>query len=105
MPWGDRTGPNGAGPKTGRGLGFCNGYAAGGYANNFYRRGLGFGRGAGFGRGFGFGARRGFNAGYGYGYQPFPASKEDEKNLIETEIDRLTNTIDNLKKRLNELKD
>jgi len=25
MPWGDRTGPDGEGPRTGRGAGDCNG--------------------------------------------------------------------------------
>ncbi|NPA39927.1 MAG: DUF5320 domain-containing protein, partial [Thermodesulfobacteria bacterium] len=25
MPWGDRTGPLGMGPRTGRGLGYCSG--------------------------------------------------------------------------------
>ncbi|KUK37400.1 MAG: Uncharacterized protein XD67_1303, partial [Thermodesulfobacterium commune] len=25
MPWGDRTGPLGLGPRTGRGLGYCSG--------------------------------------------------------------------------------
>ncbi|UCE27820.1 MAG: DUF5320 domain-containing protein [Candidatus Coatesbacteria bacterium] len=47
MPGGDRTGPAGAGPMTGRGLGCCAGNAAPGYA---YGRG-GFG-GGGYGGGF-----------------------------------------------------
>ncbi len=29
MPGGDRTGPVGAGPMTGRGAGYCNGFKAG----------------------------------------------------------------------------
>ena len=59
MPRGDRTGPNGAGPRTGRGLGYCNGYQSAGFNHGFGAgygngpgRGLGYGRGAGYGRGF-----------------------------------------------------
>ncbi len=105
MPWGDRMGPVGAGPRTGRGLGFCNGYASPGYLNSGFGRGFGFGRGAGFGRGFGFGARRGLGFEYNYGYFPANLSKDDEKNILENEISRLTSTIDSLRKRLDELKD
>lgn len=48
MPRGDQTGPAGAGPMTGRGMGFCAGYNTAG----FQTAGGGFGRGCG--RGFGF---------------------------------------------------
>lgn len=48
MPRGDRTGPAGAGPMTGRGAGFCAGFNTAG----FQTAGGGFGRGCG--RGFGF---------------------------------------------------
>ena len=61
MPGGNGTGPTGMGPMTGRGAGFCAGYAVPGYANPVggrgYRgrgRGRGMGRGRGFGRGFGW---------------------------------------------------
>lgn len=51
MPRGDRTGPMGIGPLTGRGAGHCNGFAAPGYANS-----VGFvgGLGCGFGHGRGY---------------------------------------------------
>lgn len=66
MPGGDRTGPMGAGPMTGRGAGYCAGYAVPGYANpapGYSGMGrAGYGRGGGFGRGFG----RGFGGG-GFG--------------------------------------
>jgi len=63
MPRGDRTGPAGMGSMTGRGLGYCAGNVAPGFASGSY------GRGGGFGRGFGLGSRRG-----GYGYQAaYPA--------------------------------
>ncbi len=104
MPWGDRMGPIGQGPRTGRGLGLCSGYATPGYLNaGFGRGGFGYGRGAGFGRGrgLGFGAR----LGYGYAAPTYSATKEDEKNILEAEIDRLTSTVEALKKRLNDIKE
>jgi len=48
MPRGDGTGPMGMGPMSGRGMGFCAGYQAPGYA------GTGFGWRCGGGRGRGF---------------------------------------------------
>lgn len=63
MPLGDRTGPWGIGPMTGRAMGYCAGFPYPGYMNPGY----GFGRGAWFGRGFGRG--RGWRRG---GFLPFP---------------------------------
>lgn len=55
MPGGDRTGPMGMGPFTGRGLGNCAGYQSTGYFNTMLGRGFAGGRGGrGFGRGMGF---------------------------------------------------
>lgn len=48
MPRGDRTGPMGMGPLTGRGAGFCAG-SRGPLFGRFFRGG--YGRGAGFGGG------------------------------------------------------
>jgi len=62
MPLGDKKGPRGQGPKTGRGAGYCAGYDHPGYLNpninNDRRRGLGAGplRG-GLGRGRNLGRR------------------------------------------------
>jgi hypothetical protein len=39
MPGGDRTGPMGVGPMTGRGAGFCAGYGVPGYTNPGYGAG------------------------------------------------------------------
>ncbi len=58
MPGGDGTGPNGMGPMTGRGLGYCAGYDTPGFT-----RGVGMGRG--YGRGFGRGRGRGRGLGLG----------------------------------------
>jgi hypothetical protein len=85
MPRGDRTGPAGFGPMTGRGAGYCSGYSMPGFANPWVPRG-GRGRGRGLGRsvgqgrgarlrdrGFGFRNQgRDFNRGYvPYGYDPY----------------------------------
>ena len=93
MPFGDRTGPAGAGPMTGRAAGFCTGFGVPGYMNpaagraGFYGAGApavgpygtGYGapyggwanpwlrRGFGFGQGFGRGRGRGRGRG-GFGY-------------------------------------
>lgn len=56
MPRGDRTGPMGAGPMTGRAAGVCAGFAASGIANSGQGRGCGMGfRRGGGGRGLGRG--------------------------------------------------
>ncbi|MEA3420415.1 MAG: DUF5320 domain-containing protein [Acidobacteriota bacterium] len=50
MPLGDRTGPAGMGPMTGRGMGYCAGYGVPGYMNpGFGRFGAWGGRGGGRG--------------------------------------------------------
>jgi len=59
MPYEDKTGPEGKGPKTGRGFGICTEEVE--YIESIepIRRGRGFGFGRGFGLGRGFGPRRG----------------------------------------------
>jgi len=64
MPGGDRTGPFGAGPRTGRAAGYCAGYGMPGYANPIGGRGFGMGYGRGYGRGFGMGYGRGLGRGF-----------------------------------------
>jgi len=59
MPAGDRTGPSGMGPMTGRGAGYCGGYDAPGYASPVPGRGFGMGWGRGWGGGWGRGGGRG----------------------------------------------
>ena len=51
MPGGDRTGPLGMGPMTGRAAGYCAGFAVPGFMNAPGGRGFG-GRGGGRGRGW-----------------------------------------------------
>lgn len=86
MPGGDRTGPLGFGPMTGRAAGYCAGYPFAGFMNPFYGRGFArgwsgypftglttklFGRGCGmgFGRGGGRGRQNRF---FSYGLAPRP---------------------------------
>lgn len=61
MPGGDRTGPAGMGPMTGRAAGFCAGYGVPGYTNPVGGRGF-RGRGGAWGRGGGRGRRNGYYA-------------------------------------------
>jgi len=81
MPGGDRTGPMGMGPMTGRAAGFCAGYGAPGYASPVPGRGF-WGRGGrGGGRGWGGGGRGWRNWYYAtgqpgwmrFGYSQWPA--------------------------------
>jgi len=53
MPKGDKTGPEGKGPKTGRGLGYCSGNDKPGFESNEPRQGMSRGprNGQGLGRG------------------------------------------------------
>jgi len=63
MPGGDRTGPQGMGPMTGRAAGYCAGYPVAGFTNPSMGMGFGGGFGGGFGRGRGYG---GFGGGRGW---------------------------------------
>ena len=122
MPWGDRTGPRGQGPMTGRGAGYCAGYNMPGYANPIGGRGFGRGMGRGFGRGFGRGMGRGFGRGYGY-YGPdnypqepyYPAygpgtvpayqepAPEEEKVYLENLVKGMEKELGDIKARIKEL--
>ncbi|MFO7810169.1 MAG: DUF5320 domain-containing protein [Candidatus Delongbacteria bacterium] len=90
MPRGDRTGPNGAGQMTGRGLGYCAGYDEPGFTAG----------GRGLGRGYG----RGYGAGYGRAYSPVHPDVT-EKTLLENEIRVLKDQMTALEKRLSETED
>lgn len=60
MPNQDSTGPNGQGPRTGRGAGNCNGQGGAGIGRGAGRRGgRGIERGLGRGRGLGINASKG----------------------------------------------
>ncbi len=81
MPGGDRTGPAGMGPMTGRGAGFCAGYGTAGYMNNAGNCNGGCG-GRGLGRGVGRSLGRGFAGGFLQNvvlHQGVQRTTEDEK--------------------------
>lgn len=110
MPGGDRTGPIGNGPMTGRAAGFCAGFGAPGYVNPSpgFGRGLGRGWGRRVGRGF-WGRGRGFwwrddnlpDPSYHREY-PQP-SKEEEKAYLENMVKGLEEEIKDMRNRIQEL--
>lgn len=104
MPGGDRTGPMGRGPMTGRRLGYCTGYNEPGYANPGYDRGLGRGWGRGFGRGY-WRCGRGFwwRGYYPEPYNPKVPSRKEEKIYLENMVKDLEEEIKSIKDRLQEL--
>jgi Family of unknown function (DUF5320) len=115
MPAGDRTGPWGLGPRTGRGLGTCSGFGAPGYLfpGPGLGRGRGFSPGRGSGRGFGIGRGRGFwRPGYagvwGYPYYSmtpyaFQPGREEESAWLADQAKNLERQLAQVQKRLAEL--
>ena len=110
MPRGDRTGPLGAGPITGRGAGFCTGlrgfsHTVAGPAFGF---GMGFRRGCGL-RGGGFGWRNMFHATGLPGWMRWGSNvasyeepdPEMEKRVLKEQADALEMELEVIKKRLN----
>lgn len=98
MPGGDRTGPLGAGPRTGRGMGFCGGYQQPGYGFQAggFRGGFGFGR-AGAGRGW-------RNRFYATGIPGWvPPTPEQETADLKAQADMLKTQLDAIQKRIEEL--
>lgn len=122
MPRGDRRGPEGRGPVTGRGLGYCTGNDQPGFAaekapqgagrafRNGAGRGPGFGRARGAGRGQGRGL--GFASGRGAVYAPAGEEpdydSEENKNREITRLENLANTLSSeleiVKKQIENLK-
>jgi len=125
MPRGDRRGPEGVGPMTGRALGYCSGNEQPGFTVNAAPQGAGrglrngagcgpgFGRGYAKGRGMGYG--RSFFAGRGRGVVYVPAADDSEEFISEenrgrelTRLENLANTLTNeleiVKKQIDELK-
>ena len=123
MPWGDRTGPNGAGPMTGRGMGYCAGYSTPGYTNPVLGRNFARGFGGGFGRGRGFRWRYYATGVPGWAVPAYPAArvpytaanapvapqqtadaKQQEIAALEQESKALEQELETVKKRLAELR-
>ena len=116
MPRGDRTGPNGMGPMTGRAAGFCAGFETPGFANPIAGRGMGMGRGRSSGFGGGFGGGRGGGRGwcnmfYATGLPGWmrvaapqvpnaPAMPETEKQSLQGYAASLQQQLDAIKQRI-----
>ena len=105
MPGGNRTGPAGMGPLTGRAAGYCAEYEVPGFANPLPGRGYGFG--------FGFRGGRGWrwpvpNTGYGYG-MPYAApygaapTREQEIETLQGQAEYFKNALAEIQKRIDEL--
>lgn len=125
MPRGNRTGPLGQGPMTGRAMGYCARFSNPGFMNPGpgFRRGFGFGRGFGQGLGFGRGRggrRFGFDDFWRYPYpqampydypytgpapdpSSFQLSKEDELQHLKQESEILHQQMEDISKRIEEL--
>jgi hypothetical protein len=94
MPGLDKTGPTGAGPRTGRGLGCCaNAQEQGAEKGG---RPLGGGRGRCFGGGGNRGRRRSFS-------DPVPPSSSDDIDVLRAQLAAANEQIAALKARLDEL--
>jgi hypothetical protein len=104
MPSGDRTGPQGRGPKTGRAAGFCAGFSGPGYSNPNVVRGSGRGLGRGFGRGY-WGRRMFWHRTRYPSYQGFfpTSTKEEEKNYLEKMVKNLEEEIKDIRERIKQL--
>ncbi len=131
MPAGDRTGPLGQGPGTGRASGFCYGFENPGYMTgpgkridrgfssirggaHRYRgcgcgRGGGFGSGGGFARGGGFGSGRGLSPDYhprsnmpGYPWTS-SLSREGELGILKSQAEALKRSQKEIERRIGEL--
>jgi len=123
MPGGDRTGPAGAGPMTGRAAGYCAGYPVPGHTNPIGGRGF-------FGRGMGRGGGRGFRRSYyatglpgwartGFGYpaggwaaQPYaahplpvagPIAPEQEIIALKGQAESFQSALDEIRSRIEQL--
>ena len=121
MPHGDRTGPAGMGPMTGRAAGFCAGYPVPGYMNPVGGRGYwGRGRGGGRGRrnwyyatgfpgwattGYGLPAWGSYVNPYAYGSAPFAPGLTTKQELdgLKGQAEYLEDSLDGIKKRIEEL--
>lgn len=119
MPFGDRTGPLGLGPRTGRAAGYCSGFGMPGYVNPLTGRGW-FGFGRGWGRGWfggGCGCRHWYRAtglpGWamiGYGYPRFvdypyglPLTAKEEMDLLKDHAKFFKQQLENIENRISTL--
>ena len=105
MPGGDRSGPQGLGPMTGRAMGYCAGYTQPGTMNPV---GAGF-WGRGRGRGFRHRVYAGMQGWMRYGYPPYVINptpqytKDDEIQFLKNQADYFKSALEDISSRLSEL--
>jgi len=115
MPRGDKTGPDGAAPMTGRAAGYCAGYSVPGYLNSICGYGRGFGRGwrRGFGRIFVYPPPAAVQPVYPAAYMPVAQPQTPEQEIValenyqkslEEEKKELDQEMGGVKARIEELK-
>jgi hypothetical protein len=111
MPFGDRTGPRGLGPMTGRRAGYCSGFQSPGSMNlgcfGFSGRGMGrgwSGRGRGWRNWYQATGMPGW-ARVGYGYPSFGAgfTPEDEVDVLKDQAEFLKQKLNEVEKRISTL--
>ena len=102
MPRGDRTGPRGIVPMTGRRLGFCVGNDRLGFDTE--PRNFGFGYGHGFGRGNGWKGQMGFGQRHAYGrFSDEDVQGVSKKTLLENDARILKEQLASVEKQLSEI--
>lgn len=92
MPGRDGTGPLGAGPMTGRGLGFCTG------GNRALKC-----AGLGLGLGLGLACRRGFGRGFRWFSSTDTLSEENRRDILRAQKDRLKDQLSAIDEELKNL--
>lgn len=101
MPGGNKTGPLGEGPKTGRGLGYCSGSDHPGFQNSGQNVAFGFGRG--WGNRWGRGNQNRFRQSFGrFGVER--SVNVSEVTLLENEAKILKEQLASIEKQLSDLK-
>jgi hypothetical protein len=106
MPFGDRTGPDGLGPKTGRAKGYCSGFSSPGSMNPVPGRGRGFSRGAGpgwVGGGHGWRCHYWMTGMPGWARSAYPEYADAPNFIAREEADVLRNQAEFLKKQLEDI--
>ncbi len=115
MPFGDRTGPKGFGPATGRGAGYCTGYPTPGYTNYGPRWACGSGGRGRRNRYYATGFTGWQQGGGGYGWvdtgepygpidrAPQPISRESRLSALKAQADNLSRTLETIRKEIETL--
>lgn len=101
MPYGDRTGPDGMGPGTGRRMGYCAGYDRPGSMNTYRRQGFGMHRG--YGRGIRYSQLPGMGMRRGHVGNWYPPMQPDVFENTADETEMLDRDIASLKAQLRDL--